>query len=238
MLGLKKGKIFLIFSLCISTLFTISLIAAEETFDPKSSVTIIQSSAEVFPPGSVCAFDPASQAFPDRWCIRHRIDFDNHLYAIKTVLYDSISYDERFANIEYKGKVNLIFTGPKSMRPAFSLVFEDGKMLQPVELWLKDSDLSVDLPRIYKVNLHTKIIPHWFYNEEKEAYLLELSDGTLWNVPLQRSFNEIPFHTVLGIRIIKIGTSNNPVLINADSIWKNYPIVHEENYFIAEKNEQ
>ena len=203
-------RIFQFLCVCATLLLAKQLQASEVVFDSQSSVKIVRSSVEIYPPGEVCPLEPLSKVLSDFWCIRHRMDFDNGLYAMHTIHCDNASFCEELIEPE-SGNVNIVGDN------YFSLVFEDGELLA-VALWVNDVQQPVDLPRIRSLTQHIKTVSYWFYSEEKLEYVIELDDGTSWITPPQDLVWDKPWD--LHSRIVRVGTSDDPILINLDSVYE------------------
>lgn len=221
------------FVFCMYLMFN-PLQAASHTFEASTSLPIIQSFVEVYPPGKICPIEPLSRKFPgfrNFWCVRNVVVFDNGLYASSTYYYDDFSYRESLKNRRYSGRVNIIAPKDKEDKRDFALLFENGTKVT-VDLWADMSQMSLDLPRIRSLAIFPQTISHWFYNETKVEYVVELNDGTSWKTPLldteQDSAWIYPWEP--SSRIVRIGNSTDPILINLDTVYEDYPLIAPKDF--------
>ena len=206
-----------------------SLQALNQTFDADNSLPVARSFVEVYPPGESCQLEPLVRKIPglaEFWCVRNLVEFGNGLSASRTYYYDDFSYRENLKKCRYSGNVNIVFCEDEKERSDFAMLFEDGTIV-PVDLWLDDSQGSFDFPRIRSLMTYCDTISYWFYDEKKVGYILELSDGTSWKTLPQDSVAS-PWD--LSSRIIRIGTTARPILINIDSVYKNYPLISSKDF--------
>lgn len=207
---------------------------SNEPFERNHSIQVLDSRVEVYPPGNPCPFEPLSQALPEFWCVRHCIQLANGLFASNTMLYDNSSYHKLMPHYECSGLVNVVRSDSKKTNFEFSLIFEDGGLLE-VDLWATDFEQQIDLPKIRSLEQLIKTIPHWFYDERKFQYVLELTDGTFWLTPQRDSLWADPWF--LHSRIVQIGTSREVLLLNLDSVSMEDPYISLSHCLKVEKKE-
>lgn len=207
---------------------------SNEPFEKDHSIPVLDSRVEVYPPGNPCPFEPLSQALPDFWCVRHCIQLANGLFASNTMLYDNSSYHKLMPHYECSGLVNIVRSDSKKTNFEFSLLFEDGGLLE-IDLWANDFEKRIDLPRLRSLQQLINKIPHWFYDEHKFQYILELTDGTFWLTSQRDSEWLTPWF--LDSRIVQIGTSHEILLLNLDSVSMEDPYISLGHCLKVERKE-
>jgi hypothetical protein len=206
---------------------------SSEPFDKDYSIQILDNWVEVYSPGNPCPSDPLSQAMPEFWCVRHCIQLANGLFASNTMLYDDFSYRNLTSQYDCSGLVNVVKSDSKG-NFEFSLIFEDGGLIK-VDLWANDFEKGIDLPRIRSLEQLIETIPHWFYNELKFQYVLELTDGSFWRTPQRDSVWADPW--LLQSRVLKMGTNREVLLLNLDSTSKQDPYISFKNCLRVEEKD-
>jgi hypothetical protein len=188
------------------------LCASDDAFDEKFSVKITSCSGNVRPPS----------IYSNYWKANTFIYFDNGLYGVTDPTYWKYeSQAQQMANFNYSGNCNIL--------PYFSILREGREYRTRINLWLDKSHPFTGLPLVRSIKKEAETISHWFFAEEHQyRYTVELNDDTVWMTKIRKS----PWENIWkeGSRILKIGNSQHPCLINIDAVTEDLSTIESKHY--------
>lgn len=187
---------FFIFSVFLSAQL---LFATEEVFDETYKVTITRCFGSVWEP---------DECYNEKWEAHNFIQFDNGLYGIHTSYWDSEAEAEEASEYEREGCVNIVYSPHDDRDGDFSLIYEEDKEPTRIELWVDRFAKRGKLPRLISITENMPSLSSY-------AYVIALNDHSSW---LTKT-SPLPWVTSweTGARIMKIGNSFHPCLINIDA---------------------
>ncbi|KAF3361939.1 hypothetical protein PHSC3_001497 [Chlamydiales bacterium STE3] len=205
-LSLKKLNIFFLL-----IFLQLGILCASESFDETYSINIKGSRGSVHPP----------HITNDYWTALNFIYFDNGLYGVISSYWKHESQAKEMAGFTYSGIVNII----PHFEKGFFIVYKDSEYETFLDqLWVDEYHEFGELIQVLSITENR--IPHWFW-KDTYRYVIELNDGTYW-LNSQVSRWEAPWE--IGSRIIKIGNSKHPCLINIDNVQKqDYWVIKKKN---------
>jgi hypothetical protein len=193
------------------------LCASDEVFDDQFSVKITSYHGNVKPP----------DILSDYWRANTHIRFDNGLYGFtRSTNWKHESQAQQVAKLSYSGNCNIL--------PHFSIIREGREYNTPIDLWLNKNHQFTGLPLVRSIKEESETISHWFFPEEHQyRYTIELNDDTIWITNIQNS----PWKNIWkeGSRILKIGNSQHPCLINIDTVAEEYSRIGCNHYLYLER---
>lgn len=201
-------------------LFFLALrVHALEEFDDKYALRITRCDGYVRPP----SID--DYADPDAWRGTVFIFFENGLYGIKEWRVKQESKAIELSKTSYSGSVNIV--------GHFGLIQTGGSSAISISLRLDKRHPFGLMPLICTIAETRETNPHWLFEKHTYRYVMALSDGTTWRTKGMTSPWKTPWQ--IGSRMLKIGNSRSPCLINVDaSLMKRWGEVDSQDVELVE----